>query len=120
MKPETKLKSAAEDIKEVLRKYEMAGAIALHLPGHGEHVLHLLTPYSCAYQVEDNEIRLHAISQNYPNVEAHAEHIRTTADMLVMLKHLSATNFKNIDLMLDSLKKKFIIESKTESKKQNR
>ncbi len=37
-----------EEIKEVLKKYDIAGAIALHTPGFGEHYLRIDPSYSGA------------------------------------------------------------------------
>ena len=58
-----KLKQAAEEIKEILRKHDIAGAIGLHTPGHGEFFLHVHTSYSCAYMYEDDTIRFNIASK---------------------------------------------------------
>lgn len=44
-----KLKKAMAEIKEILDKHDIAGAVFLHTPGHGEHMLKVDPSYSCAF-----------------------------------------------------------------------
>lgn len=44
-----KLKKAMTEIKEILDKYDIAGSIVLHTPGHGEHFIKVDPSYSCAF-----------------------------------------------------------------------
>lgn len=44
-----KLKKAAEEIKEILLKYDIAANVILHTPGFSEYLLHLTPTYSCAW-----------------------------------------------------------------------
>lgn len=99
MTPELKLKSAAEDIKEVLRKYDIAAALALHTPGHGEFVLHLNPSYSCVFMVEDDTIRINSQLENYASLEEQTEHLIASSNMLRVLLELSAINFQNLEAL---------------------
>ena len=66
MTPQTKLKAAMEDIKEVCRKYDIAGAVVLHTtPGNGEFALILNPSYSCAYATTDDTINFYSKSKDY-------------------------------------------------------
>lgn len=103
LKPETKLKVAAEEIKEVLRKHDIAGSIMLHTPGHGEFINHLLTSYSCAYQYEDESIRFYSKSKDYNTPEEQEAKLRDTANMLRILCEGVGKNF----MMLEPLSRKF-------------
>jgi hypothetical protein len=44
-----KLKNAAEEIKAILEKHDIAGHVVLHTPGHGEYFTKLDPSYSCAF-----------------------------------------------------------------------
>lgn len=101
-KSEIKLKVAAEEIKDVLRKHDLAGAVALHSPGHGEFVLHLNPSYSCAYIYNDNEIRFYNKSTDYATVEEAKEKVMATANMLSLLADITGRNFMMINSMSET------------------
>lgn len=103
MKPETKLKIAAEEIKEILRNHDIAGSIVLHTPGHGEFINHFLTSYSCAYQYEDDSIRFYSKRKDYKTKEDQIKKQRDTANMLRVLMEQIGRNF----MMIEPLSKKF-------------
>lgn len=44
-----KLKKAMEEIKDILDKHDIAGAVVLHTPGHGEYLFKIDPSYSCAF-----------------------------------------------------------------------
>ena len=82
---ETTLKIAAEEIKEVLRKHNLAAAVALHSPGHGEYFVHLNPSYSCAYMYQDNEVRFYSKAADYKTPTEQLEKQADTANMLKLL-----------------------------------
>ena len=90
---ETKLKIVAEEIKEILRKHDLAGAVALHSPGHGEYFVHLNPSYSCAYIYNDNEIRLYSKIEDYKSKSDQIQKQSDTANMLKILTDITALNF---------------------------
>lgn len=49
MQYDPKLKKAMSEIKDILDKYDIAGFIALHSVGHGEHMFKINPSYSCAF-----------------------------------------------------------------------
>jgi hypothetical protein len=102
MKSETKLKVAAEEIKEILKKHDIAAIFSLHTPGHGEFVLHLNTSYSCAYIYNDHELRFHSKRKDYKTQEEQFKKLADTSNMLKLLTDMTANNF----LMLKPLSEK--------------
>ena len=100
---ETTLKIAAEEIKEVLRKHNLAAAVALHSPGHGEYFVHLNPSYSCAYMYQDNEVRFYSKAADYKTPTEQLEKQADTANMLKLLTDTTAFNFG----CLDHLSKQF-------------
>lgn len=92
--PETTLKAAAEEIKEVLRKHNLAAAVALHSPGHGEYFVHLNPSYSCAYMYQDNEVRFYSKAADYKTPTEQLEKQADTANMLKILTDVTALNFR--------------------------
>lgn len=101
--PELKLKQAAEEIKSILRKYDIASSFVLHTPGHSEYVNHLLTSYSCAYQYEDDSIRFYAKRKDFKTEQAQIDKLSSTSNMLRLLTETVGKNF----MMLDPLSQKF-------------
>lgn len=95
-KTEVKLKVAAEEIKEILRKHDLAGAIQLHAPGHGEYFVHLNPSYSCAYMYNDNEVRFYSKITDYKSREDQLQKQANTSNMLKILTDLTAFNFGNL------------------------
>ena len=102
-KEEIKLKTAAEEIKEVLRKHDIAASLVLHTPGHSEYVNHLLTSYSCAYQYEDDSIRFYCKRKDFDTQEQQTKKLESTANMLRMLTETVGRNF----MMVEPLSKRF-------------
>jgi len=102
MKPEIKLKVVAEEIKEILRKHDVAAAVVLHTPGHGEYFIHLNTSYSCAYYYDEEFIRFRAKLEDFNSVEERNQKQSDTANMLHILTECTGFNF----LALEPLTKK--------------
>ncbi|MFC6858241.1 hypothetical protein [Zunongwangia atlantica] len=105
MNPETKLKVAAEEIKEVLRKHDLASIFSLHTPGHGEFVLHLNASHSCAYIYNDHEIRFHSKRKDYKSQEEQIQKLTNTANMLKLLCDMTANNFLMLKRLSDNFDK---------------
>lgn len=105
-KEQIKLKVVAEEIKEILRKHDVAGAVALHTPGYGEHFLHFNPSYSCAYMINDDEVRFYCKKSDYKTLEEHQQKIADTSNMLKLLLDLSGINFMGLEHLsrnLDSI-----------------
>lgn len=98
-----KLKQAAEEIKEILRKHDIAGTVGLHTPGHGEFFIHLHTSYSCAYMYEDDTIRFNIASNHLDDDEKRDQCNTDTSNMLAVLTGCMGLNFER----LSDLSKKF-------------
>lgn len=102
-KDQVKLKVVAEEIKEILRKHDVAGAVALHTPGYGENFMHLNPSYSCAYMIEDSEIRFYAKRADFKTSEEQWQKIADTSNMLKMLLDLSGFNFMGLEHLSKTL-----------------
>lgn len=87
-----KLKKAAEEIKQILQKYDIAGNVVLHTPGHSEYLLHITPTYSCAW-LENDSVRFRAKKEDYNgNVIVRNQKISDTANMLRLLSDTSGNN----------------------------
>lgn len=98
-KNELKLKVAAEEIKDLLRKHDIAGIVSLHAPGHAEYIVHLNPSYSCAYIYNDNEVRFYAKRADFKNTEEHQQKKMYTANMLSLLTLSTGNNFMMLNKM---------------------
>tara|TARA_R110002051_G_scaffold297564_2_gene363956 strand:+ start:18024 stop:18362 length:339 start_codon:yes stop_codon:yes gene_type:complete len=103
MTPQTKLKVAAEEIKEILRKHDIASSFVLHTPGHSEFVNHFNTSYSCAYQYQENEMRFYCKREDYKSEEEQIKKLSDTANMLQLLTETVGVNF----MIIEPLSKRF-------------
>lgn len=54
-----KLKKAAEEIKAILKKYDIGALVVLHNPGHIEYIVEISPSYSCA-KIEPYGVRVKA------------------------------------------------------------
>jgi hypothetical protein len=84
--PNPQLKLAAEEIKEVLRKYDIAGLVTLQVPGELACVRELSPSWSCATIVDDPQhgagIQLRAMLEDFTDEEAQEKRIGDTLAML--------------------------------------
>lgn len=87
-----KLKKAAEEIKDILKKYDIAANIVLHTPGHCEYLLHITPTYSAAW-LENDMVRFRARLQDYNgNVIIRNKKISDTLNMLRLLSDTAGKN----------------------------
>lgn len=93
-----KLKKAAEEIKQILQKYDIAANVVLHTPNHSEYLLHITPTYSCAW-LEDGIVRFKARKEDY-NGNAMVRN-QKIADTLNMLRLISDTAGQNALALLN-------------------
>jgi hypothetical protein len=99
-----KLKNAAEEIKAILKKYDIAGAIALHTPGNTEFVLELTPSYSCA-TVNQDHIRFKAKKEDYNDELKRHNIIKDTSNMMAGLSETVAKNAMMLIIASEQLDK---------------
>jgi len=93
-----KLKKAAEEIKQILHKYDIAANVILHAPGHSEYLLHITPTYSCAW-IENDMVRFRARKADYNGNTMIRD--KKIADTLNMLRLLSDTAGQNALALLN-------------------
>lgn len=86
-----KLKKAAEEIKAILKRYDIAGAVALHTPGFSEFVLEITPTYSCATLNHDN-VHFKAKKEDFNDELKRQTVIKDTASMMNLLSDTTARN----------------------------
>lgn len=87
-----KLKKAAEEIKQILQKYDIAANVVLHTPGYSEYLLHITPTYSCAW-LENDSVRFRAKKEDYNgNAIVRNQKINATANMLRLLSDVAGYN----------------------------
>jgi len=86
-----KLKKAAEEIKSVLKKYDIAASVVLHTPGFSEFVLEITPSYSCAKLNHDN-IHFKAKKEDFNDELKRHKIIEDTANMMSLLSETTAKN----------------------------
>lgn len=79
-----KLKKAAEDIKKILKQYDIAGLVVLHTPGFSEFICQVSPSYSCV-TLEGDHLRIKAKKTDYPNKKQWQQKVEDSANMLHLL-----------------------------------
>ncbi len=101
-----KLKKAAEEILQILNKYDIAANVILHTPGHSEYLLHITPTYSCAW-LENNMVRFRARKEDYNgNAMIRDKKISDTLNMLRLLADTAGKNALSLLEVADQFDKK--------------
>lgn len=86
-----KLKKAMEEIKDILSRYDVAGLVVIHTPGHTEFLNKLDPTYSCCRQIGD-QIRVKTRLDDFSgSVTARNKAIEDTSNMLHGLCKVTGT-----------------------------
>jgi len=102
LSPPLKLKSIAEEIKDVFRKHDIAGAVVLHLPGYAEHFIHVNPSYSCCYMYNDHEVRFYSKAVDFKSPDEQMQKNADTANMLRLLTDCTAFNFGTLQYLSET------------------
>lgn len=104
-----KLKVAAEEIKAILKKHDIAAAIVLHTPGHAEFVLEIEPSYSCAKLIP-NGVHFKAKREDYNDELKRNQVVSDTVNMLSLLSDVTAQNAMNLITVAEQLEKILDVE----------
>lgn len=101
-----KLKKAMEEIKEIVKKYDIGALVTLHDPGNSEYWNHITPSYSLM-KVNGDEIRLKANLKNdfSGNKQLMQKRLSDTANMLSLLAETSAKQTLMIMQVSDAVDK---------------
>jgi len=88
-----KLKKAAEEIKQVLAKYDIAASVVLHTPGFCEYLLHITPTYSAAWFENGDVLRFRAKAEDFNgNIAMRNQKIVDTTNMFRVLADQQGKN----------------------------
>ena len=99
-----KLKVAAEEIKAILKKHDIAAAIVLHTPGNAEFVLEIEPSYSCAKKLS-NGVHFKAKKEDYNDELKRNQVVCDTVNMFSLLSEVTAQNAMNLITVAEQLEK---------------
>lgn len=86
------LKKAMEEIKAVIKKYDVGAVAVLHLPGHSEFYYRIDPGYSCLRFINGAQVRFNIKAEHYQNdKKLRDQFVANTSNMLSLL---SATGGK--------------------------
>lgn len=108
--PDPVLKAAAEEIKAVLKKYDITAIITLNSPGSTEYVREVEASWSCAFFEQLPEglcLRFRAKRVDYPSLEAQKEAIENTVGMIFAFLHQAKEDEEILIHILAMLQKTF-------------
>jgi hypothetical protein len=105
-----KLKQAVEEIKIVLKKYDCNASIILVSPSHAEYLFHIDSSWSVMkFEDGQNAIRFRSKKDDFPSKEAQIFANQSTMHYLTSSLQFGLMCQKNMDTMLNELKKFMII-----------
>lgn len=99
-----KLKKAAEEIKEILKKHDIAGMCVLHTPGFAEYINDISPSYSCAKR-EGDGIRIKASKDFYGSSAVRDKALSDTSNMLHTLSDVGGKQVLLLMSVSDQLDK---------------
>jgi hypothetical protein len=106
-----KLKMAMEEIKAIIKKYDIGAIVELHTPGHGEFFIEVSPSYSCAW-FEGNHLRIRARLKEDFNGDRKAWGVKVndTTNMLLTFLDTNKKLQEGLTSALAMLEKKIEIE----------
>lgn len=90
------LKNAAEEIRAIINKYDIAGVVVLHTPGEAFHFMELSPSYSCCkIDSEKRTATIHANKKDFIDTAIYHKCLLNTSDMLWGLAETTKTKLMN-------------------------
>lgn len=77
---------AANEIQEILKKYDIAGVVLLHTPGFIQYELRLDPAYSCV-EFATNRFKIHPPAPDLSDEKKDKKMISETVNMLANMRH---------------------------------
>lgn len=98
-----KLKSAMDDIRKIIERYDIGAAVVLHTPGNSEYALFVEPSYSCA-KLENRGVRFKAKAKDFPGgAKERQQKVEDTANLMNLLASTSG----NVSLALMDISQNF-------------
>jgi hypothetical protein len=115
-----KLKEAMEEIKVILRKYDVGASVTLVSPTHSEFLYELEPTWSCVRFTNDPKgqpaLRFTATLERYGSAEKRQEAAELTTHMLLQIRDLGGKTFMTFEEVRKQLERFFKIDHKPFSK----
>lgn len=109
-----KLKIAADEIKEILKKHDIGGSVILHTPGYGEHVLKIDPSYSAMkFKVLPTGITTLQIKIDEDEIgkKAAKKLLTDTVNLHGVLLEMTKNHLSQLLLIDEELRKRFHIDN---------
>jgi hypothetical protein len=101
------LKDAMEEIKDLLKRYDIGGYVSLVSPTHSEFLLVISPLWSCAHFETlpngERQVRFRATEKQYGSKEARDKAIEVTTHLFMQIRDLGGQAFMFGDMMHDQL-----------------
>jgi hypothetical protein len=116
--PDPKLLTAIEEIKDVLKKHDIAAVVFLGSQSHTQYLLHINPTWSCAsLEGGGNVLRFRAKRKDFPSAEAHEQCIADSVGMIFGFKHAMSEQINVLQTIEQVLREHFdVTHTSTEEK----
>lgn len=97
--PDPKLKTAAEEIKAVLKKHDIGAVVVLGSQSHTEFLIEIAPTWSCAW-MEGNFLRIRSQRSEYPSLEAQKKKLEDTVGLVMGFIDASRRNIESLEAVV--------------------
>jgi hypothetical protein len=108
------LKEAMAEIRAILNKHDIGGAVALVSPTHSEFLYHLTPSWSVCYFEAPSQLRLRAKRADFKTKAEQKRCVESSAHMVYQLRDLGAQTYEQMVCIADKLERHFTIDANFE------
>lgn len=112
MSRDDKLKEALEDIRKILREYDIAGTIALVSKTHAEYLYHFPVWSEIQWNETGDSLRVKSAKENFPTKKLQEQRLTESIHIVMRNRDIAAQSFEMFETVYKVLKKHFTIKHK--------
>ena len=113
MSHDDNLKKAVEDIKSILRGYDIAGSLALVSKTHSEFLYHFPAWSAVQWNKAGDRLNVENNPKHYANQEELSQRLTQSVHIVMQNRDIAAQTFHMFDTVYESLKEHMNIEHKS-------
>lgn len=107
------LKKAVEDIKSILKRYDIAGSVALVSKTHAEFLYHFPAWSAIQWNKAGDSLNVKSKKEHFANKEEQSQVLQQSVHIVMQNRDIAAQSFHMFDTVYDNLKKHMDIEHKS-------
>ena len=113
MSYDDKLKKAIEDIRKILKEYDIAGTIALVSKTHAEYLYHFPAWSEIQWNEAGDSLRVKSEKKNFPTKGLQEQRLSESVHIVMQNRDIAAQTLDMFDTVYEALRKHFTIHHKS-------